>query len=239
MHRNAENLYFGQEIAMVPILEEMSEFFNNRAEVYNVVHVENIDGGIESKRIIASFLPDHTKTIIDFGIGTGLELEEIFRRFPDIEVTGLDIAENMLQLLKESYPDKNICLHCESYLNYEFGNCCYDAALSVMTLHHYDHETKTNLYRKIHDCIKQNGIYIECDYMLSEQEYENAQEQEDLYFSEYKRLKDEQGINDNREYHYDTPCTVANQKKMLTDAGFTNVREVWHRKNTVIIIADK
>jgi len=219
-------------------LEEMSAFFNERAEIYNTVHLEHV-GGMESKNVIASFLPDHTRTIIDLGIGTGLELQEIFRRFPDIEVTGLDVAGNMLRLLEQSYPDKNIKLHCKSYLDHDFGSCRYDAALSVMTLHHYDHEIKTALYRKIHDCIKQNGVYIECDYMLSEHEYDNAQEMEDFYFSEYQHLKDEQLITNDKEYHYDTPCTVGNQIKMLEDAGFANVKEVWRTGNTVILTAEK
>lgn len=220
-------------------LEEMSAFFNSRAERYNTVHLENIDGGMESKQLIASFLPESTKTIVDFGIGTGLELAEIFKRFPDVEVTGLDIAENMLEQLRGSYPGKNINLHSASYLDYDFGISCYDAALSAMTLHHYDHKTKTDLYRKIHSCLKQNGMYIECDYMLSEKDYGNAQETEDFYFSEYKRLKEEQGITDKREYHYDTPCTATNQIKMLEEAGFTKVKEVWHRGNTVMLIANK
>ena len=113
--------------------------------------------------------------------------------------------------------------------------------LSVMTLHHYDYKTKVNLYRRIRDCLKDNGIYIESDYMLSEHEYENAQEMETLYFSEYARKKAEQGITDNREYHYDTPCTVANQIKMLYEAGFTNVKEVWRRRggNSVMLMAEK
>jgi tRNA (cmo5U34)-methyltransferase len=220
-------------------LEEMSEFFNNRATVYEEKHLEHIDGGIESKHIIASYFPTHTKTMIDLGIGTGLELDAIFRRFPEIEVTGLDIAEDMLKLLQQKYSDRKINLFCESYLQYDFGNCLYDVALSVMTLHHYTHQTKTDLYRKIHNSLKSNGIYIECDYMLSEQEYENPQEMEDFYFSEFERLKKEQEITDNREYHFDTPCTVVNQKKMLQEAGFSNVREVWQEKNTVILIADK
>ena len=224
---------------MKEMLEEMSGFFNARAEKYNKVHIEHIGGGIESKHIIASFLPSHISTIIDFGIGTGLELEGIFKRFPDAEVTGLDIAEDMLRILKESYPGKNINLHCESYLEYDFGNCLYDAALSVMTLHHYDYETKVNLYRRIRDCVKENGIYIECDYMLSEYEHEDAQELENFYFAEYARIKAAQGIADDREYHYDTPCTVTNQIKMLHEAGFINVKEVWRRGNTVILTAEK
>jgi tRNA (cmo5U34)-methyltransferase len=52
-------------------------------------------------------------------------------------------------------------------------------------------------------------------------------------------LKKELHITDDREYHYDTPCTVPNQKKMLLEAGFTNVREAYNRKNIVILIAYK
>jgi len=192
---------------------------------------------MQSKNIIASFFPEHTKTMIDLGIGTGLELDYIFKRFPDIEVTGLDISENMLRRLKESYPGKNVRLYCESYLDFDFGSGLYDVALSVMTLHHYSHKAKTDLYRRVRRCIKPNGVYIECDYMLSDREYENAQETEDFHFAEYERLKVELDKTDDREYHYDTPCTVSNQKKMLIEAGFSNVREVWGTKNTTILIA--
>ena len=220
-------------------LEEMSAFFNNRAGIYDTVHPEHLGGGMESKRVIASFLPEHTKTLVDFGIGTGLELEAILKRFPDIEITGLDIAEQMLAKLREKYRGDNIKLYCESYLTYDFGNLRYDAAISLMTLHHYDRKTKTGLYRRIHDCLVPNGVYVECDYMLHGDDYENAQEVEDFNFSEYRRLKEELGITDGREYHFDTPCTVENQKKMLTDAGFAGVKEAWHTGNTVILVANK
>ena len=221
------------------ILEEMGVFFDKRAPNYDEIHVEHTDGGIEGKNIIASLLPEHTKTLIDFGIGTGLELESIFARFPEIEVTGLDIAENMLQLLREKYPNQDIWLHNVNYLDYDFGGELYDAAVSVMTLHHYTHKIKTELYRRVYDCIKPGGVYVECDYMLSEKSYENAQEKEDFYFAEYERLKQEQGITDSREYHYDTPCTVSSQKKMLFTAGFADVQEVWHMGNTIVLVARK
>ena len=220
-------------------LEEMSEFFNDRAERYDEIHISHIGGGMESKRIIASLLPDNSNTLIDLGIGTGLELEAIFKRFPDIEVTGLDVAENMLKRLKNKYAGKNIKLYHANYLDYDFGSGLFDAAISVMTLHHYSHEVKTGLYCRLKECLKPNGIYIECDYMLSELEYENAQEKEDFYFSEYDRIKREQGITDGREYHYDTPCTLSNQKAMLKKAGFKTVKEVWREKDNIMLIAKK
>ena len=73
----------------------------------------------------------------------------------------------------------------------------------------------------------------------SEHEHENAQEMEDFYFREYIRLKDEQGITDSREYHYDTPCTVVNQIRMLYDAGFSSVKEMWRKENAVVLVAYK
>ena len=88
----------------------MSSFFNTHAPIYEEKHLEHI-GGMESKQILASFFPPHTKTMIDLGIGTGLELEEIFKCFPEIEVTGLDIAENMLH-----YFTKNILI--EKYIRF-------------------------------------------------------------------------------------------------------------------------
>ncbi len=76
-------------------LEEMSSFFNARADHYDTHHLNGIDGGIESKQILASFLPASVETLLDFGVGTGLELDEIIKKFPNIQVTGIDISENM------------------------------------------------------------------------------------------------------------------------------------------------
>ena len=218
-------------------LTEMRAFFNDIALDYDKRIVNKADADLEGKQLVASFIPEHTKSLINFGIGTGLELENIFIRFPDIEVTGLDISENMLELLKRKYTSRNLHLYCESYLDYDFGWELYDVALSVKTLHHYCHDVKTALYEKIHACLNEGGVYIECDKMVSEQA------EEDFYFAEYERLKQVQGIHDNQAYHYDTPCTVSNQKKMLFAAGFSHVQEVWRKDSErgliVILLARK
>ena len=206
-------------------LTEMRSFFNELASNYDERITGKTNGDMEGKQLVASFLPEHTKSLIDFGIGTGLELENIFVRFPNIEVVGLDIAENMLQMLKEKYSERNIRVYCENYLDYDFGREQFDAALSIKTLHHFNHEVKTDIYRKIHACLKPNGVYIECDKMATNQA------QEDFYFAEYERIKREQGISDDQAYHYDTPCTVDNQREMLLSAGFREVREVWRRES--------
>ena len=86
--------------------EEMGAFFDARCRVYDAVHTGGIDGGMESKRVPAALLPEGTRTLLDLGVGTGLELEAVFARFP----TGLDIAPSMLALLREKYPDRGLVL---------------------------------------------------------------------------------------------------------------------------------
>lgn len=221
-----------------PILEEMGAFFDARSETYDVVHTGHI-GGIESKRIPAQYLPENCKNLLDLGIGTGLELEAIFQRFPEMEVTGIDVSGEMLRLLKEKYPGRNIMLHQMSYFDFDFGTERYDAAVTVMTLHHYTHEVKTALYRRILKSLKPGGVYVESDYMIAPDSTPDPQATEDYLFAEYERLKREQGLDNANEYHYDTPCTEENQIKMLRAAGFANVREVWRDGDTVVLVGEK
>ncbi len=220
-------------------LEEMGAFFNARCETYDEVHTNGISGGPESKRVPALYLPEDCKDLLDLGIGTGLELEEIFRRFPDIRVTGVDLSSGMLSLLREKYPGKSIDVHQMSYFDFDMGENRYDAALTVMTLHHYTHEVKTELYRRILKSVKPGGVYVECDYMIPEGEVEDPQAAEDFFFAEYERLKREQGLERALEYHYDTPCTVKNQVEMLRAAGFQKVEEKWRSGSTVVLVGEK
>ncbi len=215
-------------------LEEMAAFFNRRCDIYDEVHTAGIDGGMESKRVLASFLPEETRTLLDLGIGTGLELEAVFERFPAIQVTGLDIADKMLGKLREKYPGRHITLCLEDYLSADLGWERYDAALSVMTLHHHAHAVKRELYRRLHDCLRPGGVYIECDYMLTGA---GAQELENQLFAAYAQCKQEQGLPEKGSYHFDTPCTAENQRSLLRKAGFSRVEEVWRQGNTVTLRA--
>lgn len=220
-------------------LEKMNDFFNARFQNYDEVHSSGIDGGMESKDVVADLLPQSTKSLLDLGIGTGLELKAIFNRFTDIHVTGIDIAENMLELLKEKYKReyerRQINLLHMSYLDYDYAGKEYDAVVSVMTLHHYTHEVKTEIYRSIWSVLKDGGIYIESDYMLSELENEDPQAIEDSLFQNLQKLREEKGLDEQSEYHYDTPCTVPNQIKMIYAAGFSNV-EITHRFGNTIVL---
>ena len=139
----------------------------------------------------------------------------------------------MLDQLRRKYPNKDLDLINANYLEYDFGISNYDIAISFQTMHHFSHEDKIRVYTKIFNALKGKGQYIECDYMVKEQE------EEDFYYSENRRIRIEQGVLDGEFYHYDTPCTIENQINMLYQAGFTSVNYVWREGNTTILIAKK
>ena len=216
-------------------LEEMGTFFNCRVKDYDNHVMSNVDGSKLYYKETAELIPRKKNIeLLDLGCGTGLELDEIFLVNPDVKVTGIDIAKDMLEELKRKNKDRigQIDLINDSYFDYEYDFGRYDVALSVQTLHHFNYDKKVLLYTKIFKCLKPDGFYIETDYMAPTQEYE------DFYFSENKRIRKELGITEGF-YHYDTPCTVSNQIKMLKKAGFSNINEIGKHGNTVILKATK
>jgi len=215
------------------LAEKMDDFFTARIGVYEYNMLHNVEGLPEGYAELAKHIPSGTQTLLDLGCGTGLELEEIFKTNPDMNVTGIDLTPSMLDRLSEKYGDKNVTTICTSYLDYEFGEGKYDCVISIETMHHWPHEVKERVYNNILIALKSGGSYIECDYMVEKQS------EEDYWFSESKRIRAEQNIADNDIYHLDIPCTIDNQVKLLLQSGFTRAYMVWRKGGTTIIVAEK
>lgn len=213
------------------MLEKMNDFFEARVDGYDNHMISNVPGCNEGYRKMSELLPKSTENLLDLGCGTGLELDEIFKTHKNIKVTGIDLTQAMLDRLREKHRDKDITLINGSYFDYDFGFEKYDAVISFQTMHHYSHDMKIKLYSRIYSALKPGGRYIECDYMVIEQA------DEDFYYRENERIRKEQNIPEGEFYHYDTPCTIENQIKMLKLAGFEEASMVWREENTTIIVA--
>lgn len=201
------------------MLEKMDAFFNSRLEGYDEHQLNCIESARDFYPFTAECLPKEAGAhILDLGCGTGLELEEYFKRNPSAKVTGIDLASGMLDALKKKLPKMALTLILGSYFDVPFGQETFDAAVSVESLHHFTKEEKISLYTKLYDALKRGGFFILTDYFsLSDEEEKNRRQ-------ELIRLKQIQCITDNMFYHYDTPLTVRHEKEALQAAGFDSVQ---------------
>jgi SAM-dependent methyltransferase len=216
-----------------PSLEKMSDFFTARVDSYDDHMLNNVEGCKEGYIKLAELVPNNTETILDLGCGTGLELDEIFKRLPDVSVVGIDLTQAMLDKLGQKHPDKKLKLICGNYFDVDLGENRFDTAISFQTMHHFSYNEKVGLYQKIRKALKPVGVYIECDYMVVEQSIE------DELWAEKAKLRDEMKIPDDEFYHFDTPYTIDNQIAMFKEAGFLSAEMVWRMGNTTIIMVKK
>lgn len=194
-------------------LEEMENFFSARLGDYeeHMMHWKKL------YEWMGELVPDQTEKLLDLGCGTGLELDEIFRHHPDIEVTGVDLSSDMLAKLREKHPDKKLNLIVADYFQQPLGTACYDAAVSFETLHHFTAEKKLSLFRKLYQSLKPGGIYLEADYFADDNEWE------EFLFAECDRRRKKWGISEDVFVHFDTPLTLEHELELLKEAGFSEV----------------
>lgn len=201
------------------MLEKMSDFFEARLDGYDAHMMTNIASAAEFYPFTARMLPrTENCRILDLGCGTGLELADYLAENPSVGITGIDLSRGMLDALREKFRGKNVHLICGSYFDVPFGESCFDAAVSVESLHHFTKEAKIPLYAKLRRALKPGGYFILTDY------FSLTDAQEQAFFGELARLKAEQGISDGEFYHFDTPLTVQHETQALLEAGFSAVQ---------------
>lgn len=198
--------------------QKQRTFFNEKIDSYDDVH----STFMETKKTLAESLDNDTKKILDLGAGTGLELIHVFELFPNAEVTVIDITENMLEELKKRTFANHVTTICGDFFDVEFGES-YDAVISTSSLHHFKMEEKIKLYKKVYDCLKENGQFINCDKIALSEEIEEEQ----LYELEHN-------INDYK--HIDTPLTVNHEIEVLKRAGFNEITSSNVDKDDYILI---
>ena len=185
--------------------QKVRAFFNDKIDTYDDVHKEFM----QTKTVLADNLDKDVKRILDLGAGTGLELIHLFELFPKADVTVIDITENMLEKLKQRSFASHVTTICGDFFEVPFGEN-YDAVISTSALHHFKKEEKMKLYKKIFECLRNNGEFINCDYIALTQEIEDEQ----LYELEHNMDDDK---------HIDIPLTVENELEILKTVGFEDV----------------
>ncbi len=218
---------------MTEPVEEMAAFFARRVEDYDRHMLEEVEGCREGYSRLAAQLPLGLSRLLDLGCGTGLELEAVFARFPQAEVTAWDVSAEMLERACCKFAGRRLRLFQGDYLQQDFGEEEYDAAISFQTMHHFSPDRKRDLYARVLRALKRGGVYLEGDYMAA------SREEEKKAFAHAARLRAEQGIAPECLMHLDIPCAEETQHRLLREAGFSHTEKLFRQGNTTLLLARK
>jgi len=185
--------------------EKNKEFFNMKINEYDETHQVFMN----TKNELTNNLPSNVKNILDLGAGTGLELIELFKKYPQVNVVAIDISDKMLEKLKERDFGYKVKTICGNFFTIDFGRN-YDAVISTSALHHFLKEDKLILYKKIYESLKEGGVFLNSDKIVN-----TNQEEIDAinYYNEFIQVKP----------HIDTPLSIEHEIEILEKANFKNI----------------
>lgn len=217
-----------EETMDVP-LEDMNDFFTTRLDGYE----DHMSVWAKAYARMAELVPESCQTLLDLGCGTGLELDEIYKRLPDVQVTGVDLCEAMLGELARKHEDKAPKLICADYFSEDLGESAFDVVISFETLHHFTAEKKRAVFEKICRALKPGGVYIQADYIAC------CDEEEVLLFDVCAKKRARDGIAEETFAHFDTPLTLEHEMEAMRAAGFAQVQALEVIEGATFIAAAK
>ena len=191
-------------------LEEMGAFFAARLSDYE----QHMAVWTPAYRRFAGLVPEDCHSVLDLGCGTGLELDWLWKRLPQVAVTGVDLCSEMLEALRGKHPDKALTTVCEDYFLYDMGEQVWDAVISFESLHHFLPDKKLGLYRKICAALKPGAPFLLGDYIAC------CPEEETLLLEFSQKKREQEGIAPEQFVHFDIPLTLEKEVSLLHQAGF-------------------
>lgn len=210
-------------------LEDMDGFFTKRIDGYE----EHMAVWEKAYQRFAELLPEDCEEILDLGCGTGLELDEIWKRNPHVAVTGVDLCGTMLDKLQEKHGDKQLTCVCADYFQHDLGEEAWDAVISFESLHHFLPEKKKELYRKIYCALKSGGAFVLGDYIACCEEEEELLQK--VCFEKRKKAQ----IPEDQFVHFDIPLTLEHELELMRAVGFEEITVADSIAGATLLVAEK
>jgi tRNA (cmo5U34)-methyltransferase len=174
--------------------------------------------------------------VLDLGGGTGALSAAVLEALPGVRVIVLDVDTQMLGEARRRlarFTDR-VAFQERSFLDTLPGA---DAVIASLALHHvHDLQTKTALYRAIHDALSPGGPFLNLDAAVTEDPRLNA-----LAFDRWAAGMGDHGITDaEARSHFaawadeDRYFPLDAELGALRDAGFAEVECFWRRGSSTV-----
>lgn len=178
--------------------------------------------------------------VLDIGAGTGLFSSIIFKKYPNAQITLIDLSDKMLEVAKERFSDyPNFEYVVADYTKQEFDNK-FDIIVSALSIHHLSAIDKEMLYKKCYCMLEDGGVFINADQVLSP-----SPNIEKLHSKLWKHAVENSGLSKDaikQAYErilYDNPSTLEEQLKWLNKAGFKQADSIYKYYHFCVLYAKK
>jgi len=178
---------------------------------------------------------------LDLGCGTGHGMSLILDRFKNSKITGVDFSKKMIEKSKNKLSEfKGRFNLIEQDFNFMELGKNRDAIVSAIAIHNSTDAQKKELFKKIFNSLKTEGIFVNGDFTQAE-----TPELDKQYHSIYRKY-----IENNLEGHElevwlkhafeeDMPMKLSEQFRILKEIGFKEIKLLWQFNNEAVYCAKK
>lgn len=182
--------------------------------------------------------PQKGKIIVaDLGCGTGTIAKRVLEIYPNIELTCVDMAANMIETAKRKLVKyENVEYIVKDFDDFNFKKK-YDAVLTSLALHHLRRDKdKKRFFKKIFDALKGGGVFYNADVVLGSNET-----LQNLYMKKWKEFMSKKVSVSEVESKWipryedeDRPAELMLQLKWLEEIGFEKIDVIWKYYNFAV-----
>jgi len=189
----------------------------------------------------AAECPLPAPSILDMGAGTGLLSALLLERYPDAEITLLDLSEKMLAVAQERFSGKtNVRFRTGDYAQVDLGGP-YDLVCSALSIHHLESGDKRRLFERVYKALAPGGVFVNADQAEGETPY--FEERYLAYWNDFLAYgplsADEHAGILKRRNTLDKNEKLSVQLAWLRGAGFSDVDVVYRNRTFIVTVARK
>ncbi len=115
------------------------------------------------RKVLKSLIPDEKKSVIDICTGTGSNIIELAKEKPNLEITGIDNSQGMINVgisKAKKYNLKNVKFILQDAADMDITANNYDYAVISLILHEMDDNTAYKTLKNTYKILKDNGKLI-------------------------------------------------------------------------------
>jgi tRNA (cmo5U34)-methyltransferase len=176
------------------------------------------------------------RRVLDLGAGTGLLAGQVLAARPSAEVVLLDGAPAMLEHAREALGDR--ARYVVGDLNDQLPAGPWDAVVSALAIHHLSDEAKARLFVRVHDELRDGGIFVNAELVAGPTPWLDA-----VYRERHERAARALGADDAEwagaleRMRHDRCASVERHLEWLREAGFGDADCLFKDHRFAVVVA--